>query len=86
MKEIWIDGKKIRVASTIDAVGLFCPMPIIHLKSALAPLKSSDVLEVVADDPGFEEDLRNWCQRSGNKLLALKKSEDNIFTAYVEKT
>ena len=32
MKVVEINERKIKVASTIDAVGLFCPIPIVKLK------------------------------------------------------
>ena len=41
MKEVEINGRKIRVASGIDAVGLFCPMPIVHLKIELDKMNSN---------------------------------------------
>ncbi len=85
MKEIEIDGKKIRIAATIDAVGLFCPLPIVKLKLALEALGPGQAVEVSADDPGFEEDVISWCKDTQNKLLSLTKNQDDIFTAYVEK-
>ena len=85
MKEIEINGRKIEAVSTVDAVGLFCPMPIVHLKLELEDLESNQVVEVLADDPGFEEDLINWCKETKNILLAVTKNDEGISVAYVEK-
>ena len=85
MKEVEIDGQKIKVASTLDAVGLFCPMPIAHLQVELDNVNSNQIVEVLADDAGFGEDLVNWCKETNNKLLSLIKNEEDIFYAYVEK-
>ncbi len=85
MKEVEIDGKNIEIASTIDAVGLFCPIPIVKLKLELEQVNSSQIVEVLADDSGFEEDVINWCQDTNNNLISLSKNQEGIFTAYVEK-
>ena len=85
MKEIEIDGQNIEIASTFDAVGLFCPIPIVKLKLELEQLSAGQVVEVLADDPGFEEDVIIWCNITGNKLLSLTKNQEDIFTAYVRK-
>jgi TusA-related sulfurtransferase len=86
MKEVVINGRKITVASTVDAIGLFCPIPIVNLKLELEQLRPNQIVEVLADDPGFEEDLKTLCTATNNKLLSFTKNEENIFTAYVEKT
>ena len=86
MKEIDIDGNKVTVTSTVDAVGMFCPIPIVKLKLEIEQLDSAQVLEVLADDPGFELDVVSWCKETKNKLLSLGKNQDNLLVAYIEKT
>lgn len=85
MKEVEIHGRKIRVMSNIDAVGLFCPMPIVRLKIELDKMNSNQVVEILADDPGFKNDVITWCNRTHNKLLSLTKNEEDVFIAYIEK-
>lgn len=85
MKKVQIDEQKIAVVSTVDAVGLFCPMPIAHLQLELEGLESNQVVEVLADDSGFGDDVVHWCKETSNKLLSLTKNEEEIFVAYVEK-
>ncbi len=85
MKEVEIEDQKVAVASTVDAVGLFCPMPIAHLQLELESLNSNQVVEVLADDSGFGQDVVHWCKETQNKLLSLSKNEEDIFVAYVEK-
>ena len=86
MKEIEIDGNKLTVASTVDAVGMFCPIPIVKLKLEIEKLQPAQVVEVLADDPGFELDVASWCKETRNTLLSLEKNTNNIFTAYIEKS
>ena len=85
MKEMEIEERKVKVASTLDVVGLFCPMPMAHLQLELEGLDSNQVVEVLADDSGFGEDVVHWCKETQNKLLSLTKNEEDIFVAYVEK-
>lgn len=85
MKEVEIDGKTFKVASTVDAVGLFCPMPVVKLKIEIEKVELNQVVELLADDEGVLEDLPAWCRETNNKLLSINKNLEGIFVAYVEK-
>jgi TusA-related sulfurtransferase len=85
MKQTEVDGKKIEIASTVDAVGLFCPVPIVKLKLEIDKLDSKQVVEVLADDPGFEKDVIAWCRETENRLLSLTKDQEEVFAGYIEK-
>jgi TusA-related sulfurtransferase len=85
MKTIEIEGQKIEIASTVDAVGLFCPVPIVKLKLEIDKLDSKQVVEVLADDPGFERDVIAWCRETENRLLSLTKNQEEVFAGYIEK-
>ena len=52
----------------LDATGLKCPGPTLKITSMLFSVAPGDILEVSADCPTFEADLKAWCQRN-NKLL-----------------
>jgi tRNA 2-thiouridine synthesizing protein A len=69
---------------TIDCTGLFCPMPIANAKIEIDTMKSGEVLEIIADDPGFAKDLPVWCKITGNELIEIK-NEDGILKGYVRK-
>jgi TusA-related sulfurtransferase len=84
-KDLEGKGKKIEMASTVDAIGLFCPIPIVKLKLELEKLASRQIVQVLADDPAFPDDVISWCRETGNRLLSVSKNEENIFVAYVEK-
>lgn len=85
MKEIDLDGKTYQVVSSVDAVGLFCPMPVVKLRVEMDKIKLNQVVELLADDPGVLEDLPAWCKETGNKLLSIKKNTEGVFVAYVQK-
>jgi len=85
MKEIELEGKKFKIVSSIDAVGLFCPLPVVKLKIGIEEIKPNQVIELLADDPAILQDLPAWCKETKNRLLSLNRNQDGIFVAYIEK-
>jgi len=78
-------NKELKPSLSIDAVGLYCPMPIVKLKLGLEETNTNEIVELLSDDSGFEEDLLQWCYATGNTLLSVDKEED-VFTAHIKKT
>ncbi|MBD3921639.1 FAD-dependent oxidoreductase [Paenibacillus sp. PR3] len=62
----------------LDACGLCCPGPLIQVKERIDRLADSSTLEVTATDPGFYEDIRAWCEMTGNELLNIQKEAGTI--------
>ena len=85
MKKNKINTLDIKISNSIDATGLFCPTPIAMLKIGLGEVKISEIVKIIADDPGFEKDLPSWCNSTGNELLFLKKDKKGIISGYVKK-
>lgn len=56
----------------IDARGLKCPQPQLKLLSESRSMNKGDIVEVVADCPTFETDVRQWCQRTKKALLWMR--------------
>lgn len=77
--------EKIKADVTLDAVGLFCPVPILKTSIKMKELKIGQVLEVLADDEGIKEDMPAWCKSTGNECLGLEKDGD-VYKVYVRKT
>lgn len=61
---------------TLDAKGLKCPQPTLKVTAMALKMKPGDVLEVVADCPTFEKDVRDFCTRSKKVLLWMKTEND----------
>jgi tRNA 2-thiouridine synthesizing protein A len=57
----------------LDARGLKCPQPTLKVTVMAVKMKPTDILEVVADCPTFEKDVRDWCTRSKKTLLWFKQ-------------
>lgn len=53
----------------IDTRGLNCPLPILRAKKALAEMASSQVLRILATDPGSVRDFQAFARQTGNELL-----------------
>lgn len=57
----------------IDCIGLFCPMPIVKIRDAIRDLSLGEVLEMMADDPASEADMKSWSKRTGHELLEISR-------------
>jgi len=62
----------------IDAKGMRCPKPIIELAKARRSLNPGDEINVVADDPAFESDLKAWCDTAGCEVASMDKDGQTI--------
>jgi len=68
----------------LDACGLQCPGPIMQVYNAIKSMNYGETLKIKATDPAFNEDIKAWCERTGNKLVSVK-FEDNVFSAMIRK-
>jgi TusA-related sulfurtransferase len=41
-------------------------------------LAVGETLEILADDPAAEEDLKAWAKRTGQKILETEKTDEGI--------
>jgi tRNA 2-thiouridine synthesizing protein A len=59
----------------LDTTGLHCPMPLMKISVISSQMKPGDILEVVADCPTFEIDVRSWCARLKKTLLFVREED-----------
>jgi len=52
-----------------DFRGLKCPVPTLKMTVELIKLAKGDIMEVSADCPSFEQDLKGFTQRTQTTLL-----------------
>ena len=64
-----------RAHQILDCIGLYCPMPVIKTKQEMDKIAVGEILEVLADDPAAEEDLKAWAKRTGQKILKIDKTD-----------
>lgn len=58
---------------TVDCVGLYCPMPIVHTAKKVKEMQAGQVLEIIADDEGIRQDMPNWTKMTGNEYLGIEE-------------
>ncbi len=76
---------KIKPDKSIDMVGLYCPVPLFRTREALELMNIGEVLEVFADDPAAESDLKSFTKRTGQELLKIEK-QDDVLRFLIKKT
>lgn len=59
---------------TLDTRGLTCPLPILKAKKALGDVPVGGTLEVLASDPGADEDFKAFCRTTGHELVEASQS------------
>lgn len=62
---------------SLDCVGLLCPQPLLQTREAMDGLTAGQVLEVLADDPAAEEDLRRFAKRAGHEVVLVEDRGDH---------
>jgi TusA-related sulfurtransferase len=62
----------------LDCIGLYCPVPILKTREEIDKLAVGEILEVLADDPAAEEDIKAWAKRTGQTLFGIEKTDDGM--------
>ncbi|MFW9956761.1 MAG: sulfurtransferase TusA family protein [Candidatus Odinarchaeota archaeon] len=63
---------------SLDCVGLFCPQPLFQTKQAIESIEPGQILEILADDPAAEEDIKRFCKRTGHEFISTKNLPDGV--------
>jgi tRNA 2-thiouridine synthesizing protein A len=74
-----------QVHQTLDCIGLYCPMPILKTREKMDEIAVGEILEVLADDPAAEPDLKAWAKRTGQEILKVDKTSEG-FRFLIQKT
>jgi len=77
-EESGTSSEAIKVDRTLDAIGLYCPVPILRTREEIEELSKGQTLEILADDPAAEEDIVRWAKRTGNDVLSIEKKEGRM--------
>ena len=63
---------------TLDCLGLYCPEPVYRTRMELDKMKIGEIIEVVADDPAAEADIRSLVKRLEQELLSVSKEGNTV--------
>ncbi len=67
-----------RAHRILDCIGLYCPIPILNTRQEIDKLAIGEILEVWADDPAAEEDLKAWAKHAGHKILEIERTGEGM--------
>ncbi|MFC1938637.1 sulfurtransferase TusA family protein [Chloroflexota bacterium] len=71
-------GTSRREHRTLDCIGLYCPTPVFKTRREIDKLAIGGILEVLADDPAAEEDIKAWAKWAGQNILSLEKTGEGL--------
>jgi len=71
-------SEQVKPNRKLDCLGLYCPEPVFRVRMELDNMKVGEVLEVLADDPAAEEDIKSLCKRLEQQLLNFSKEGSTL--------
>jgi TusA-related sulfurtransferase len=75
---------KAKPDKTLDCLGLYCPEPVFKTRMELDEMQVGEVLEVLADDPAAEADIRSLVKHLEQEILSVSK-EGNMVRILIKK-
>ena len=71
-------SKTVKPNRTLDCLGLYCPEPVFRVRLELDKMRIGEVVEVLADDPAAEEDIKSLVKRLEQELINTRKEGNTI--------
>lgn len=62
----------------LDFSGLKCPYPILKLSAQYPHFKEGEIIDIIANCPTFEKDIKAWCNKLGKTILYIEKQENKF--------
>jgi TusA-related sulfurtransferase len=69
---------KVKPDKTLDCIGLYCPEPVFKTRMELDEMNVGEVLEVMADDPAAEADIRSLVKHLEQEILSVSKEGNAV--------
>ena len=69
---------KTKSGRTLDCLGLYCPEPVYKTRMKLDEMEIGETLEVLADDPAAEADIRALMKNLGQEILSVTKDGNTV--------
>lgn len=69
----------------LDMKGLSCPKPLIGAKRMVDELAPGQILLLVSDCPGTQDDLYAWARLTGNQLVKHERMPEGGVGYYIQK-
>ena len=78
MRSVCSLPEQVKPDQKVDCLGLYCPEPVFRVRMALDDMQVGEVLEVLADDPAAEEDIKSLVKRLEQQLLNINKEGSTL--------
>jgi tRNA 2-thiouridine synthesizing protein A len=69
---------KVKPNRTLDCLGLYCPEPVFRTRIELDDIRIGEILEVLADDPAAEADIRSLVKRLEQEIVDVSKDGNTV--------
>jgi len=63
---------------TLDCLGLYCPEPVFRTRIELDNMRIGEIMEVLADDPAAEADIKSLVKRLEQKIVNVSKDGNTV--------
>ncbi len=67
-----------KIDKKLDCSGLYCPEPVFQTRLQLDELEIGETLEVIADDPAADSDIRSLVKNLGQEIVSSIKEGNTI--------
>ena len=68
----------VKPSRKLDCLGLYCPEPVFKTRMELDEMKKGEILEVLADDPAAEEDIKSLVKNLEQKIVSTDKEGSTV--------
>ena len=68
----------VRADRTLDCIGLYCPEPVFRTRIELDKMKVGEILNVLADDPAAEADIKSLVKNLGQELVKVNSEGKSV--------
>lgn len=69
---------KIEPNRKLDCLGLYCPEPVFRTRMELDEMQVGEILEVLADDPAAEDDIRSLVKNLGQEIVDVARTGNKV--------
>ena len=69
---------KVKPDRTLDCLGLYCPEPVFRTRVELDNMRIGEIMEVLADDPAAEADIRSLVKRLEQEIVDVRKDGNTV--------
>ncbi len=74
----------LKIDHKLDCIGLYCPLPLVQTRNKIEEIEIGETLEVFADDPAAEDDIKRLVKRNGQELLKFE-NKDGVFRFVIKR-